>query len=187
MERAVRPVLIEVAAHLMTRTSPGRPRLRRDADTSNLGTASRRRTDIAAQVGEDDHVIARCRNPTRLRVGSPWMRVRADRLRRARRHLARRPRPGYRHRRMDRRQPHPAAAAAAPRARRRPALGYHGTLGQTRGPALGRVPLRQHTRRRSKVGGIRVPTSMRVGYFFGPDRWQDGEFLRARIPTVTFI
>jgi len=35
-------------------------------------------------------------------------------------------------------------------------------------------------------GGITIPTVMRVGYFFGSDRWSEGEFFRARITAATY-
>jgi hypothetical protein len=35
-------------------------------------------------------------------------------------------------------------------------------------------------------GGITIPTRMRVGYFFGTDRWPEGEFFQARIIKATF-
>jgi hypothetical protein len=36
-------------------------------------------------------------------------------------------------------------------------------------------------------GGVRLATKMRAGYFFGTDRWDEGEFFRAEITNVTFI
>lgn len=36
-------------------------------------------------------------------------------------------------------------------------------------------------------GGIKIPTRMCVGYFFGTDRWAEGEFLRAQITNATFL
>ena len=35
-------------------------------------------------------------------------------------------------------------------------------------------------------GGITIPTVMRVGYFFGTEGWDEGEFFRARITDATF-
>jgi len=35
-------------------------------------------------------------------------------------------------------------------------------------------------------GGIRIPTTVRVGYFFGTDRWAQGEFFRATITSATY-
>jgi hypothetical protein len=35
--------------------------------------------------------------------------------------------------------------------------------------------------------GIRIPTTMRVGYFPGEERWSKGEFLRATITAATFL
>jgi hypothetical protein len=36
-------------------------------------------------------------------------------------------------------------------------------------------------------GGIKVPTRMRAGYFFGTSRWEQGEFSRAQITSPTFL
>jgi hypothetical protein len=54
-------------------------------------------------------------------------------------HLARRPRPEHRDRRVDRGRPHPAAAVAH-RAGRRHSLGHHGPLGHSRQQPLGQYP-----------------------------------------------
>jgi hypothetical protein len=35
--------------------------------------------------------------------------------------------------------------------------------------------------------GIKLPTTMRVGYFFGTDRWAQGEFFRATITNASFL
>ena len=35
-------------------------------------------------------------------------------------------------------------------------------------------------------GGMRIPTTMKVGYFFGTDRWAKGEFFRATITFATY-
>ena len=36
-------------------------------------------------------------------------------------------------------------------------------------------------------GGIKIPTRIRAGYFFGTSRWEQGEFFRAQITSATFI
>jgi hypothetical protein len=36
-------------------------------------------------------------------------------------------------------------------------------------------------------GGIKIPTQMRAGWFFGTDRWGQGEFFRAAITNGTFF
>jgi hypothetical protein len=37
-----------------------------------------------------------------------------------------------------------------------------------------------------EFGGIRIPTRMQVGYFFGTGRWAKGEFFRAKITTAKY-
>lgn len=41
--------------------------------------------------------------------------------------------------------------------------------------------------REAEFGGITIPTMLRVGYFFGTDRWARGEFFRARITGATYL
>ena len=36
-------------------------------------------------------------------------------------------------------------------------------------------------------GGVRIPSRIRAGYFFGTERWQAGEFFRARIVEARFL
>jgi hypothetical protein len=36
-------------------------------------------------------------------------------------------------------------------------------------------------------GGIKLPTPMRAEWFFGTDRWRQGEFFRATITNATFV
>lgn len=34
---------------------------------------------------------------------------------------------------------------------------------------------------------IKLPITMRIGYFFGTDRWPQGEFFRATITNASFL
>lgn len=36
-------------------------------------------------------------------------------------------------------------------------------------------------------GGLRIPTTVRAGWFFGTEKWEQGEFFRAPISTATFF
>lgn len=38
----------------------------------------------------------------------------------------------------------------------------------------------------AEFDGIRIPTTLRAGWFFGTQRWAEGEFFRARIRSATF-
>lgn len=39
----------------------------------------------------------------------------------------------------------------------------------------------------STFGGFTIPTAMRVGWLWGTDRWDEGEFFRARITDAAFL
>jgi len=39
----------------------------------------------------------------------------------------------------------------------------------------------------ASFGGITMPTRMRAGYFFGTERWGEGEFFRATITDAHFL
>lgn len=74
-------------------------------------------------------------------------------------------------------------------------LGPDGTLrsatmprwAKPRGHPWGEYPCGGTLGDEAEFSGIKIPTSMRVGYFFGTNRWAEGEFLRARITNATFI
>jgi hypothetical protein len=56
-----------------------------------------------------------------------------------------------------------------------------------RGHPWGEYPCGASLHDEADFGGIKLPTRMRVGYFFGTDEWAEGEFFRARITSATFL
>jgi hypothetical protein len=55
-----------------------------------------------------------------------------------------------------------------------------------KGEEWGDYPFGGHVDHEVDFGGIRIPTRIQVGYFFGTDRWAKGEFFRAKITTAKY-
>jgi hypothetical protein len=55
------------------------------------------------------------------------------------------------------------------------------------GEPWGKYPCGGTVEDEADFGGIKIPTRMRAGYFFGTDRWEEGEFFRATITHAKFI
>lgn len=51
---------------------------------------------------------------------------------------------------------------------------------------MGLLPVRRDPSGERDFGGIRITTTVRVGYFPAEQRWTTGEFLRATITGATF-
>jgi hypothetical protein len=59
--------------------------------------------------------------------------------------------------------------------------------GNPNGEPWGEYPCGGTVEGEADYGGIKIPTRIRAGWFFGTDRWGQGEFFRAAITNATFV